>query len=207
MSTVKTSKAKTPTNGNSQEEEIKLEFKKLESDVQDNENNGFKVDDDSKASWCLRKIKKMKKKQQDNEELAQDIIERLREEIKDVESWLKGENDKIQNNIDFLEGKLREYAFNLREEDPDLKTYSLPYGKLKFRKRRPKWKYDEDKLLDFVENNFTEALKIKKKVSKRTLKKKAETAGDKAVLKDTGEIIEGVTIEKRPEKFKVDVDM
>jgi len=171
----------------------------------DSDKSGFVVDNDSKASWCLRKIKKMKEKQEDNKDLADSIIERLREEIRDVEDWLDGENGKIQDNIDFLEDKLREYAFMLKEEDSDLKTYSLPFGELKFRKQRPKWKYDEDRLLNFVEHNFAEALKIKKKVSKRDLKRNAEVVGSKAVIKDTGQIIEGVTVERRPEKFKVDV--
>jgi len=171
----------------------------------DSDKSGFVVDNDSKASWCLRKIKKMKEKQEDNKDLADSIIERLREEIRDVEDWLDGENGKIQDNIDFLENKLREYAFMLKEEDSDLKTYSLPFGELKFRKQRPKWKYDEDRLLNFVEHNFAEALKIKKKVSKRDLKRNAEVVGSKAVIKDTGQIIEGVTVERRPEKFKVDV--
>ena len=55
-------------------------------------------------------------------------------------------------------------------------------------------------------NTLKEALKIKKKVSKRKLKKKAEVAGNKAVIKDTGEVIKGVKIVDRPEKFKVEVN-
>ncbi|SDM26962.1 host-nuclease inhibitor Gam family protein [Halarsenatibacter silvermanii] len=169
------------------------------------EKSGFVIDNDEKASWALRKVRDMKRKQKANEELAQAQIEKIKEDIQEIKSWLDDENSKIQNNIDFMKEKLENYAHRLRDEDPDLKTYNLPFGALKFRKQRPKWKYDEDKLLDFVENNFEDALKIKKKVSKRELKKQAEVTGNKAVIEDTGEVIEGVTVTHPPEKFKVDV--
>jgi len=192
----------TDTGSNGENEELENTNQRIE----DKGAQGFVVDDDSKASWCLRKIKKMKKKLNDNEKLADELISKIEEEIRDIEDWRDSENEKIQNNIDFLKNKLRGYADSLKEQDPDLKTYSLPHGDLKFRKQRPKWKYNENKLLDFVEHNFDEALKIKKKVSKRTLKRNAEVAGNNAVLTKTGQVIEGVTIVNRPEKFKINVN-
>ena len=206
MSTTKTSKPETSTGGNGQEEEITLELEELESDKQHKEDNGFTVDDDEKASWCLKTIRELKDKQSDHERLAEKLISELKEEIQEIEQWRDQENEKLQNNIDFLESKLESYMLSLREDEPDLKTKNLPYGKLKFRAQRPKWKYDEDKLLEFLVNNKPDMVRVKRKPDKRTLKKKAEVSGNKAILTDTGELIEGVTVVERPEKFKVSVD-
>ena len=173
--------------------------------IEDKSEQGFVVDDDSKASWCLRKIKKMKKKLNDNERLAEELISKIEKEIRDLEEWRDSENEKIKNNIDFLQNKLRGYADSLRDEDPDLKTYSLPYGDLKFRKQRPTWKYDEDKLLEFLEESKPKMIRIKKKPDKRNIKKEVEVVGNKVVLPDSGEVVEGITIVDRPENFKVDV--
>jgi len=172
----------------------------------DEDDGGFTVDNDKKASWCLRKIRQLKKKQNDNDKLAQEMIDKLKEEIKEIENWRDEENNKLQNNIEFMENKLYDYALRLREEDPELKTINLPFGKLKFRKQRPKWKYDDDKLLEFLENNYPKLVRVKKNPDKRKLKKKANVTNDKAVLPDTGEIVEGVQITDRPEKFKVEIN-
>ena len=167
----------------------------------------FIIDNDSKANWALRKIRHMKEKQNKNKELAKSQIEKIQEEIDEIEHWLEKENEKIQNNIDFMKSKLKNYAYELKNENPDLKTHNLPFGALKFRKRRPKWNYEDDKLLQFAESNLEEVVKIKKKVDKRKLKKKAEVVGEKAVLEDTGEVINGIKVVQRPEKFKIDVDI
>ena len=178
----------------------------LEKNDEKKKHESFVVDNDKKAVWCLRKIKHLKEKQQKKRELAETEIEIINEEIAEVKDWLKKENDKLQNSIEFMETLLYSYAQKLREDDPELKTHKLPFGELQFRSRRPKWKYDEQKILDFVSSNYEELVKTKESVDKRKLKKIAEIAGDKAVIKDTGEVIAGIEIIKRGEEFKVKTD-
>jgi len=168
-------------------------------------NNGFIVDDDSKATWCMRKIKHLKENKRENKELAEEQIAEIRKEIAEVESWLEDENGKLDDNIGFMENKLEHYARQLREDDPDLKTHKLPFGSIKFRSQRPKWNYDDEKLLEFVEESISEVVKVEKKVDKRELKKRLDVAGDRAVVKETGQIVEGIEIIERPEKLKIDV--
>ena len=166
---------------------------------------GFVVDDDNKATWCLRKIKHFKSKQEKNKELAKKQIKEIEKEIREVEEWLQDDNSKLDNSIEFMESKLFLYAQQLREENPDLKTHKLPFGQLQFRTQRPKWKYDNDKLLSFAEKNYEKLIKIKKSVDKRKLKSQAKIVGDKAIIEETGEVIEGVEVVERPEKFKVKI--
>jgi hypothetical protein len=171
------------------------------------DSRGFIVDNDRKAVWCLRKIKHLKEKQAKNEELAESEIEEIQKEINEVQKWLNEENDKLQNSISFFESILYSYALELRKEDPELKTHKLPFGKLQFRSKRPKWNYDNSKLLDFVSTNYRELVKVKKSVDKRKLKQVTEVVGDKVVVRDTGEIVEGVEVVERDEEFQVKVDV
>ena len=171
------------------------------------DSSGFVVDNDRKAVWCLRKIKHLKEKQAKNEELAESEIEDIQKEIDEVQNWLDEENNKLQNSIDFFESILYSYALELRKEDQELKTHKLPFGKLQFRSKRPKWNYDNAKLLDFITSNYGELVKVKESVDKRKLKQMTEVVSGKVVVKDTGEIVEGVEVVERDEEFQVKVDV
>lgn len=172
-------------------------------------NDRFVVDDDKKADWALEKIKELKEEQEEKRQLAQERMEPLEEKIATIERWRNLQIEQIQSSIDYFEGLLTEYAMQKKEDDPDLKTHSLPFGKLKFRKRRPKWNYDNEELLNSIrESGFDELLRIKESVDKRKLKKddRLEVHGDKLINTETGEVIEGVRIQERGEKFKIDVE-
>ena len=156
----------------------------------------FVVDSDSKADWVLQKIKELKEKKQEKEELAE-------ERIYQIEQWLKEETNKLNNQIENFEAMLAEYADKLKEQDPDFKTKSLPFGKIQYRKQRAKWQYDNEKLTEYAEKNIPKAVKTKKKVDKRELKKLVEVAGDKVVHPETGEIVEGIKVQERGEKLYI----
>ena len=181
------------------------QVKKNDNEGKTNNEEGFQIDNRGKANWALRKIRHLKKKQSKNDELAKKEIEKLKAEIEEVNEWLKSENESLQNSIDFFKNKLHGYALQLKEDDPDFKTLKLPFGKIQFRNQRKKWHYDNDKLLDFAEKNIKTAVKTKKKVDKRKLKKLIKVVGDKAIIEATGEVVEGIKVEERGEKFKVKV--
>lgn len=185
-------------------EAIKL---KPKIETQKKQDDYFVIDNDQKANWALRKIKHLKNKKDKNDEFAETEIETIQKEIDEVNSWLESENSSLNNDIEYLEMKLKYYALDLKDDDPELKTHKLPFGQLQFRKQRKKWKYDDSKLLEFAEKNLKDAVKIKKRVDKRKLKKKIKIVGSKAVVSDTGEVIEGIKVIKRGEKFKVKTDV
>ena len=167
---------------------------------QDQQDDNFVIDNDVKADWALQKIKDLKEKKQEKEELAE-------ERIQMIEDWLQDETEKIDNSIEHFEAQLEEYAMQLKEQDEDLKTRKLPFGKLQFRKQRPSWNYKDDKLLESVkEAGLNNLIKTKERVKKRELKKKVEVVGNKVVNAETGEFIEGVEVKERGEKFKIKVN-
>ena len=167
----------------------------------------FKIENDVQADWALEKIIDLKEKQKENEELAEERKAPLEKKIAKIEAWQDQQNEKLQDNIEYFEGILTEYAMKLKEDDEDLKTHSLPFGKLRFRKQRPKWKYHESMLLNSLKKaGRDDLIKIKESVDKRELKKQVDVAGSQVVDLETGEIIEGVEVQERGEKFSIDVE-
>lgn len=160
----------------------------------------FVVDNDHKANWALKKIRKLEEEKAKNKDFAE-------QEIAEIKEWLAAENKTLDNKIDFFEALLTEYALNLKEKDEEFKTKSLPAGKLQFRKQRAKWKYDQEQLLASVkEMGLDELVKTKQSVNKRELKKKIEVKDGKAINAVTGEIIEGIQVINRGEKFKININ-
>ena len=178
---------------------------KVKTNQEESKSEGFVIDNKGKANWALRKIRHLKKKQSENDKLADSEISKLKYEINEVKDWLNSENDSLQKSIDYFKNLLKGYALSIKEEDPEFKTMKLPFGELQFRKRRDKWNYDEKKLLEFAKDNIQTSVKVVEKVDKRKLKKLVKKVGNKVIIKDTGEIVEGISIEERNEKFKVKI--
>lgn len=176
-----------------------------DTDNEEEQEDRWQIEDDGQADWALEKIKELKEKQQEKQELAKERIQPLQDKIDKIKTWMEREVESIEKDIEYFEGLLTEYAMQLKEEDPELKTHSLPFGKLKFRKQRSKYNYNDDKLLEFLEENGIDAIRVKKNPDKRKLKNMTNKAGDKLVL-DNGQVVEGVKIQERGEKFKIDVD-
>ncbi|MDZ7672834.1 MAG: host-nuclease inhibitor Gam family protein [Halanaerobiales bacterium] len=94
-------------------------------------------------------------------------MNKLNSEILEVKDRLKSENDNLQNGIDYFHNLLKGFVLKLKEDDPELKTLKLPFGKLQFGKKRDKWHYDEKELLEFAKENIKTSVKVVEKVDKR----------------------------------------
>src|SRR5690625_1527227 len=165
-----------------------------------NVDDRFVIDDDTKANWALRKIAEHEEHVSNANELAQ-------KEIDKIENWFKQVKEQRQNQIDHLQSLLAEYATKKREEDPNFKSMSLPSGRFGFRKRPDKWVYDDEKLLESLKKSeMNDLIRVKEEVNKRDLRKVLEVVNGKVLNPETGEFIEGVSIEKQGETFNVRVD-
>lgn len=165
----------------------------------------FEVTDKSSAEWVLRKIAKLHAEQTENTKIANDQIEPLAEEVQKIRAWEQAENNKIQNNVNFLSSLLEPYHRMILEADPKAKTIKLPHGELKIRKQQPEIIKNDDLLLVWLESSKLEQyIKVEKKPQWGELKKNVEfPEGGGAVYKETGEVILGVTTQDRPDKFEV----
>lgn len=112
----------------------------------------------------------------------------------------------LNEEIDRLKSNLMAFHRDQLERDVKEKTIKLPYATLKSKTQPQDYAKDEDKLLDWVKSNATDYLKVvDPTVSWGELKKNVVVAGGKALLKDTGEIIEGLEPLEKSVKFDVEV--
>lgn len=163
------------------------------------EKQGFTIQSRASANYALKKIREAEKKISENNEFAQEEIDR-------VEQWLKSENDEHTNTINFFQSHLAEYALNKREEDPKFKSEKLPNGSYGFRKSQPKWDYDIDKVVEYLEkSNLSDFLNIKKTPKKANIKKVFSVHDGKVINPDTGELVDGITVNDQEDKFNVKV--
>ncbi|MEF3330601.1 host-nuclease inhibitor Gam family protein [Oceanobacillus oncorhynchi] len=163
------------------------------------ERESFVVDTDEKANWALRKIKQAQQKQIEANALAT-------EEQDKIEAWYQSEREKAQRDIDYFQGMLAHYAVKKREKDPKFKSQKLPNGRIKFVKKQPKFNYKDESVVKYLEESEREdLLKVTKEPKKAEIKKAFVIKEDKLIDPDTGEVVDGVTVEHLEDEFKVEV--
>lgn len=168
------------------------------TDAQDEDyKQEFRITDQGGAIWAMRKMRSINTRLADVKLTATAEISRIRE-------WAQAEEEKADRERAFFEYLLKDYAEQLRIEDPKFKTLKLPHGKLAFRKQSPEFIRDNDKLLAWVKSNRPEYVRIKEEPDWSSLKKEVAVAGEQAVDAN-GEIIDGVTVVERPDKFSVEI--
>jgi len=175
-----------------------VEAKKSLQEFLDSEHKeGFRVTEDSSANWALRKIAQHKRKIEENNLLAE-------EEIHKIETWNKQVNDEAQQSIDYFQSLLAEYAEVIRKENPKFKTLKLPSGRIRYKKQQPKWHYKDDEVVKALKDaGMTDYIKVKETPSKSDIKKAFVVSDGKVINPDTGEIVTGIEVEERAEKFEV----
>lgn len=160
---------------------------------QGEERERFIIDDEQKANWAMRKIKHLQEKKQEKEKIAKEEIERINQ-------WLQAETESIDRDIEFFSGLLEAYMRDLNRKDPRKKSLSLIHGRLQLRKQQPIFKYDDKKLVEWLKKTrHTNLVRVEEKPDKKELRKLLVTANGKAIIKSTGEIVEGIEVEERNE--------
>lgn len=159
----------------------------------------FKISTLDQANWALRKISAFKAKAMEINSLAEAEIERIK-------SWQDSELKKIESSIKFFEMLLEEYHRSRIAQNPKEKTITTPYGKMQIRKVPAKWNYDDNKLLEWLKKNKPHLIRIKEEPNKQELKKVLKIENSWAIDPDTGEVVDGITIEPETDKFVVEVD-
>ena len=177
---------------------LEMELIEAEETIEAAEVGGrFTIQDLDSANWAFRKLAAIEKKRKEIKTLADKEIER-------VKNWQQQEEEGLNNSKEFFEGLLTEYFVKQKEVDPKFKI-STPYGKVSSRKQQPKWSYEDEKVLNWLKENDTELIRIKEELNKAELKKKYQVVGNEVITED-GEIVEGITIEERPDSINIKVE-
>lgn len=110
-------------------------------------------------------------------------------EISKIKEWEDSENRVLIEKMSHYENILIEYFKQELEKNPKFKL-STPYGKV-IKRANTKWIYDEEEILQYLEeNNITNLINISKSIKKSELKKLYPNGIDI----ETGEVISGIRI-------------
>jgi hypothetical protein len=157
----------------------------------------FKIMTQEQADWAVRKIAR-------TEHNLKEAIETAQKEIDKVNAWLADQKEKAENDKGYFVGLLEAYHRQLFLENPRLKTIKLPHGSLQLRVQQPDFGLGEN-LLEWVKQNNLPYVEVIEKLKWGELKGNLIITEGKAVLKDTGEVIEDITVTERDMKFSVKV--
>lgn len=167
---------------------------------EETQQEGFRVDDDLKADWCLDKLREINAEYKRFEIVVKAKIEQLQQALQKAQ-------EKKEREASFFEMKLREYFETVKaKETKTQKSYILPSGKLVLKYQQPEFKRDDEVLLNWAEKNKPQFIKIKKSVDWNNLKKNVKVINNMVIDNETGEIVDGVTLEEREPKFMVEVE-
>ena len=181
-------------------EEYLLESYEAPEDLDDTENQRFRIQDDNQADWALRKIARARQDMKEAEETAAMEIEK-------INRWLNGQRDESLRTERFFTALLQEYYEPRFMTNPDKKTYKLPSGKVQRRTQQPQFDRDNEALLAWLkQRGMTDYIEVKETPKWGELKQQVQVVGEHVVIKDgplKGEIIDGVEVVHRPPTFRV----
>lgn len=148
----------------------------------------FIVDDEDKANWAMRKLARLRRRQQANADLA--AKERAR-----IDEWVTEANDTLEGQAAFFESLLIEFHHGELARDEKRKTITLPTGRLESRAQQPKVIVDDvDAFIAWAKKERPEFVRLTPAIVK--------TAVNEAAAKD-GEVLPHVTVEHPDRSFTV----
>lgn len=144
----------------------------------------FTVDDDAKADWALRKLRSVRRKQEENQKIAEAEAQRVSE-------WLSKVNTALESDALYFEAILRPYALLQRSEGR--KSVVLPHGTIKTTAGRARVEIEnQDEFIKWAEENNPTLLRVKKEPDKKALSDLITE--DNRVISTEGEIIPAVKV-------------
>lgn len=163
----------------------------------------FSIADDDCADWAVRKIAAEKAELDRFESMAA-------QQKSEIDHKLEAARHRFEANTSFLTGCLANYfetvpAGSIKTTKTAAK-YRLLSGVLVKKLGQPKADHDDTKLTAWLKaNGMADYVKTEEKPMWADLKKELDLTGEVAVVKSTGEIVDGVSIAKAPDVFSVDV--
>ena len=175
-------------------EELKV---KLAGDTE--EDGTLLVKNKSDADFYLRQINKLKQQKEEINEFVDQEIER---QLRLYQEYREDRMRPLDNQIAFYENALKTFAMNEYAET-NKKTIKLPNGTLAIKKQQPKYVYNDEQVLEFLqENNYKDYIRTKAEVNKKDLKKNAIVNNNNELVID-GKIVPGVVVIPQEDKFEV----
>ena len=163
--------------------------------------DGFKIDSDSKAEWAVKRIKEAEREQ--NRLLALVDEERAELDVREKEIL-----DNYAKKTDGLKALLEEYlrAQYAKEEARETNTqitYQLLSGTLVYKKSGPELKQNTDVVVNWCKEHLPDAIKVTYTPKWAEIKKNIKVVDGIPVYAPTGEVVDGVEEAYVASKFNV----
>lgn len=152
----------------------------------------WRIENDSQATWAMKKLREVLKKQDEQVAIAEN-------EIAVIQQWLDAAKRRHEWTIRYFEGVLGDYARRQREQG--VKTVSTPFGKVAT--RVTDWKIacaDSEKFIVWAEANLPNCVRVKKEVAVSALKDAIKSgqlnpiAESQQLLTTEGEVIPAINV-------------
>ena len=169
--------------------------------IPEEQQDGFKIDSDSKAEWAVKRIKEAEREQ--NRLLALVDEERAELDVREKEIL-----DNFARKTDGLKALLEEYlrAQYAKEEARETNTqitYQLLSGKLVYKKSGLELKQNADVLVNWCKEHLPDAIKVTYTPKWAEIKKNIKVVDGVPVYAPTGEVVDGVEEAYVASKFNV----
>ena len=169
--------------------------------IPEEQQDGFKIDYDSKAEWEVERIKEAEREQ--NRLLALVDEERAELDVREKEIL-----DNYAKKTDGLKALLEEYlrAQYAKEEARETNTqitYQLLSGKLVYKKSGLELKQNADVLVNWCKEHLPDAVKVTYTPKWAEIKKNIKVVDGVPVYAPTGEVVDGVEEAYVASKFNV----
>ena len=169
--------------------------------IPEEQQEGFKIDSDSKAEWAVKRIKEAEREQ--NRLLALVDEERAELDVREKEIL-----DNYAKKTDGLKAMLEEYlrAQYAKEEARETNTqitYQLLSGKLVYKKSGLELKHNADVLVNWCKEHLPDAVNVTYTPKWAEIKKNIKGVDGIPVYAPTGEVVDGVEEAYVASKFNV----
>lgn len=175
---------------------MQAELDEIELQEQE-ERQRFSVSDLESLTWVMRKLAAIEAKKAEVNKVAD--AEKYR-----IEAYREKELEKLQRDAEYFNSLVSEYAAQRRAADPKFKSEKTPYGSFTFKKQQPKWNYDDEKLVSWLESNgANDLIRVKKEPVKTEIKKLFIPTESGQVVDPEGQLVEGITVEYRGDELVI----
>lgn len=169
--------------------------------IPEEQQDGFKIDSDSKAEWAVKRIKEAEREQ--NRLLALVDEERAELDVREKEI-LENYAKKTDGLKALLEEYLRaQYAKEEARETNTQITYQLLSGKLVYKKSGLELKQNADVLVNWCKEHLPDAVNVTYTPKWAEIKKNIKVVDGIPVYAPTGEVVDGVEEAYVASKFNV----
>ena len=157
----------------------------------------YAIRTDAEADRALEKIKDARAEYERMENAC-------RERIAEFEARIKTAQIAFEREVDYYVRLLHEYFCSVpHKATKTQETYSLPSGKLVWKKESVSIRRDEDTLLAWAKANAPQLVKTTEETCWNDLKKALTEKNGRFIFAETGEVVPGLTLVEVPGRFEV----